>query len=215
MKVRLRPIVVASMFAASASNVAAQAQAPPADSPRAVMENYLEGLKALDQDRMNRYYADTVTSRSLTGDESPVDRQAMRSMRDFERAVTTSWTYRIVAVSGDRVSVELTEANEFYDLLGVGTRTQAVDYFVRDGRIYRMETTGRKHVSGDFTSAYKDFKRWLSTTAAARDPKIMEGGGIVFDRHSAALLRPWLERWAAERKRKELSGSGLSALTTN
>jgi len=38
---------------------------------------------------------------------------------------------------------------------------------------------------------------------------------IVFDRDSAALLRPWLERWAAERKRKELSGSGLSALTTN
>ena len=213
MKMSLRPIVVASVFAASASNVAAQTQAPPADSPRAVMENYLEGLKALDQDRMNRYYADTVTSRSLTGDESPVDRHAMRSMRDFERAVATSWTYRIAAVSGDKVSVELTEANEFYDLLGVGTRAQAVDYFVRDGRIYRMETTGRKHVSGDFTSAYEDFKRWLSTTAAARDQKIMREGGIVFDRDSAGLLRPWLERWAAERKRKELSGSGLPALT--
>ena len=118
-------------------------------------------------------------------------------MRDFERAVATSWAYRIVGVDGDKVSVELTEANEFYDLLGVGTRTLSVNYYVRDGRIYRMETTALRHASGDYPRDYDDFKRWLSATPAARNPKIMRGNSIIFDRESAALLRPWLERWAA------------------
>ena len=47
-----------------------------------------------------------------------------RDMRAYERAAGTRWGYTIDSVQGDSAFATLTESNEFYDLLGVGPRTQ-------------------------------------------------------------------------------------------
>lgn len=205
MKASLFHVVVACELLLPVVAVAGQAPGGSGPSVRDVVVSYLEGLKNLDQDQMNRSLADSATTRSLGGDESRIDVNASRRMRDFERGVNTWWQYTIVDVTGERVTVELQEGNDFYDLLGVGARTQTTHYFVGGGRIIRMETTARKHGSGDFASVYEAFKKWLFTTPAARDSRIAGDGVLIFDGDSARLLRRWLVRWAAERRPRDVS----------
>lgn len=179
---------------------AACAPAPASsDSAREVMLSYLAALEALDQERMNRLLADEVITRSPDGRERPMDRERLRKMRDFERSFGTSWTHRILEVSGEWVKVELLEKNDFYDLLGVGDRTSVREYRIRGGRIDRMEVLRERHEEdSDFAAVYERFKRWLSATPAGSDPRLMRDGRVLFDGESAPLLRPWLELWAAE-----------------
>jgi len=193
---RAFPFLTALLLGANATS----APAPMASgSPREVLLAYLGALEALDQEGMNRFLADEVTTRSPDGRERTMDREYLRRMREFERAVETSWTHRILKVSGDRVTVELVEKNDFYDLLGVGDRSSVREYRVRRGRIDRMEVLQERHEDGgDYAATYERFKRWLSATPAGSDPRLMRDGRVLFNGESAPLMRPWLERWAAE-----------------
>ena len=179
----------------------AQADSLSGNSPRSVVTRYLNALRRLDQDEMDRFLADTVILRSMDGDEWTLDRTYSRDMRAFERAMRTRWSFRVRTADGERVTVALAEANEFYDLLGVGTRTQVEHYFVRGGRIDRMETIALSHESGDYSKAYEGFKRWLSHTPAASNQRLTrdEGKTLIFNGVSAGAMRPWLQRWAKER----------------
>jgi hypothetical protein len=149
---------------------------------------------------MNQYLADDVVLRA-DGEEHMIDRRRAADIRAFEQALNTKWSYRIKGTAGERVAVELTEANDFYELLGIGKRTQAEHYFVRNGRIHRMETVALSHESGDYTKAYERFKRWLSTTTASKDPRLTRDGA----RPCGSIARaptpcaPWLQRWATKR----------------
>ncbi len=169
------------------------------NNPKRVISSYLKALKSLNHDRMNQYWAEEVILRSPNGSERTLDREFMREMRDFEREMNTLWSYRIKQVAGERVTVEMMEKNDFYDLLGVGKRTQVEVYFVRGGRIYRSETSNITQENGEFGSSYERFKEWLSKSAAAQDGRIMREGHLIFDGESAKRLRPWLKLWSIER----------------
>jgi hypothetical protein len=179
----------------------AQANSLSRNAPRDVVTRYLKALQKLDQNEMDHLLADTVTLRNMDGDEWTLDRMYSRDIRAFERAMKTRWSFRVRTAHGERVTVALTEANEFYDLLGVGTRTQVEHYFVRGGRIDRMETIDLSHESGDYSKVYESFKRWLSHTPAASDQRLTrdEGKTLIFNGESAGAMRPWLQRWAKER----------------
>ena len=167
----------------------------PGSDPREVVASYLDGLKALDQDRMDALCAPGMVSVGPDGSERTVDRESRRRMREFEREMHTSWTYRIEAVEGERVTVELFEHNDFYELLGVGRRAQEEVYVLHDGLIRRAETRSVRQEHGDYATEYARFKTWLMDTPAATDARIVRDGGLIFDAESAKRLRPWLERW--------------------
>jgi hypothetical protein len=172
----------------------------PANDPREVVSAYLRALEALDHDAMERYWAPGLVWVHADGSEEPASSDSSRKMRAFERGMRTSWTSRIRRADGERVEVEMTEKNDFYDLLGVGKRSQRETYSVRDGRIHRSETREVRHERGDFRTEYARFKAWLLKTDAARDPALVRDGGLVFDGPSAERMRRWLERWKREQR---------------
>ena len=179
-----------------ALKLAREQQSTSSSSPREVLSSYLKALKSLDHDGMERHWAEKVTTRYRDGSEEVLDREFSRKMRDFEREMKTVWSYKIMEVTGERVTVRLIESNDFYDLLGVGRRTQIAIYYVRDGKIFRDEDGGyQRHQYGDFATRYASFKTWLTKTPAAQDPQIMQGQSLVWDAKGAKALRPWLKRW--------------------
>jgi ketosteroid isomerase-like protein len=164
--------------------------------PRQVVRGYLDALRDLDQDRMDAYCAPDLVWVGADGSErKPPDPAAAREMRAFERGMNTVWTYRLLEVDGERISVEMTEQNDFYERLGVSRRTQREVYVVRQGRIHRMETKDMRHERGDYRTEYARFKEWLLSTPAASDPDLVRDGGLRFDATSAKRMRPWLEKW--------------------
>ena len=170
--------------------------------PRGVVSGYLDALRNLDQKRMAAYCAPDLVWVGADGSErKPADDRAARDMRGFEREMRTVWTYRVLAVEGGRVSAELSERSDFYELLGVGRRTQQEVYVVREGLIRRMETRDVLHARGDYKTAYARFQQWLLNTPAASDSCVLRDGALVFDAKSARRLRPWLEKWSRERGR--------------
>ena len=87
-----------------------------------VMRQYLEALKRLDQDALERFFAPDAVLQRADGTQVPLDRRQNRRFREFERGTHTQWTYKIVGVKRDQVTVILTEQSEYYKLLGVGKR---------------------------------------------------------------------------------------------
>jgi len=168
----------------------------PSAEPGTVVASYLDALAALDQNRMDSYCAPDIAWIGADGSERKVDAKSRRDMRDFEREMRTTWTYRILSVESGRVTAELFEQNDFYDLLGVGPRSQDEVYAVEGGLIRRMETRDVHHEHGDFQAEYARFKKWLLSTPAAKDPDLVHDGGLLFDAKSAKPMRRWLEKWS-------------------
>jgi hypothetical protein len=168
--------------------------APDADPLRTVCP-YLEALQELDHGRMAQRWAPDVVTVGADGERGTVDLPAAREMRAFERKMRTRWVYTVDSVRADSVFVTLLEANDFYDLLGVGTRTQGAVYVVTGGRIAEMRTRSVSHPQGEFGAVYRQFKRWLLDTAQVRDAAMVKGDGLRFTAASAGPMREWVERW--------------------
>lgn len=181
-------------FAILATSLLGPCDAPEADPLRTVCP-YLEALQELDHRRMAERWAPDVVSLSAGGERDTVDRLAARDMRAFERKMRTRWVYDVDSVRADSVFVTLLEANDFYDLLGVGTRTQDEVYVVTGGRIGEMRTRSASHPQGEFGAVYRQFTRWVLDTAKVRDAAMVEEGGLRFTGASAGPMREWLERW--------------------
>lgn len=167
----------------------------PETDPLRTVCPYLAALQKLDHKRMTAHTAPAMVSIGTDGRHRPADPQAARDIRAFERKMRTRWHYSIDSVHADSVFVTLWEANDFYDLLGVGTRTQAEIYIVADGRIAEQRTRGFTHPGGEYLPVYQGFKRWLLDTMRVREPKLVGEDVLHFTEASAEPMREWLERW--------------------
>ncbi len=171
----------------------------PCDAPDAAplrtVCSYLDALQRLDHQAMASLWAPDAISVYKDGTRAAVDPERARDMRDFERETRTRWLYAVDSVRGDAVFTTLREANDFYDLLGVGARTQREIYVVRRGRVGEMRTLDYSHPGGDFGSTYTAFKRWVLDTMRVRDEELVADGGLRFTGKSARPMLEWLERW--------------------
>jgi hypothetical protein len=166
-----------------------------APSPATVVQRYLMALRASDHARMNVLWAHDVVSESRDGSLHQVDRERMRSMRGFEQAMHTKWSWAIVSVAQDSVTVRLTEENDLYRTLGSGTCTQTVVYVVSDGHINRIRTTNIAYSGRPFPETFRPFESWLLSTDAASDPELVREAHMRFTSVSAQHLDPWLRKW--------------------
>jgi hypothetical protein len=159
------------------------------------MRKYLDALKTLDQDALEKFFAADAVFQRADGTQVPLDRRQNRRFREFERGTHTQWTYRIVGVKRDQVTVILTEQSEYYKLLGVGKRTSMVVYEVRDGLVHMIRTLGQVHESGDEGEAATAFHEWLDHQPAAAGIGLVRDGHLVYDAVSARTMLPWLRKW--------------------
>ena len=170
---------------------------PVAPAAHTVTE-YLRALQNLDYQRMAQYWAADSVSVSSSGHELPIDRDRMRSMRDFERSEHTTWSFAIQSAEGPNVRALLTERNDLYDALGVGTCTEVVLYRVAHQKILRMETLRISYSRRPFPEALHEFEQWLAQVGASQDHLLMRDGHLLFSESAAVHLTPWLTSWARE-----------------
>ena len=182
------------LIALLATGLLAPCDAPGADPLRTVCA-YLDALQRLDHQGIVSLYAPDAIWVHTDGTRETVEPENGRDMRDFEREMRTRWRYAVDSVRGDSAFTTLEEANDFYDLLGVGTRTQREIYVAKRGRIGEMRTLGYSHPGGDFGATYTAFKRWVLDTMRVRDPELVGGDVLRFTGKSAPSMRKWLERW--------------------
>jgi hypothetical protein len=164
-------------------------------APISVVQAYLSALKTFDHDQMAHIWADDAVSVAVDGASHPVDRESLRSMRGFERALNTKWSWTIGQAAANDVTVRLVESNDLYGSLGAGECIQTVVYSVRAGKITRMATKDIRYSGQPFRQRLEAFQKWRLTTAAASDPTLFQGGHRRFTAESARNLRPWLEEW--------------------
>lgn len=188
----------ASAAALSVLMLAASAKPP---QPEAVVLAYLNALKELDGQRMLNLLASAVADGKY-GKPQPVETDRVLSMRGFERAMRTQWSWTLGDRHGHDVSVSLREVNDFYEALGVGVCRQTVVYSVTDGKISSIETKEISYGGRPYREAFPAFEAWLLRTPAGSDPTIVRDGHLLFTSASARALEPWLRAW------RERSGSG-------
>jgi len=166
------------------------------DGPRAIVEQYFRGLAALDQEKMAAFLADPYVWHYRNQDRvyHPGD---MRGVRQMERILHTHWKYRIVGVQGEEVKVEEIEDNDAYQLLGVGKRTKAASYFVRSGKIYRIDSAEYTHEHGDWHEVNRSFAQWLATQPPEDTARVLKGGEAVYSAASAPQLLVLMKRYRA------------------
>lgn len=166
--------------------------------PCRTVDAYLRALKAFDPDRLEPLVDPAF--RRADGSHTPFDPERNRAHREFERGTRTRWKYSILGIDGERISVLESEDNDFYRLLGVGVRTQIVEYGARNGRVYFAESKVLVDENGVYIRAYRDFATWLRRQPAASDPEVMKDGDLVFSIASAPKILGWLRKYRQSRK---------------
>lgn len=148
--------------------------------PGAVVRGYLRALQALDSAGMNRYLE---------------NRTANPDMRAFEREMHTKWAWRIRSIEGSTVVADETEANDFYDALGLGKRFQTCVFTVQADKILQLDVSDIRHERGNYREAYASFLDWLKAQAGANDPRFLRNADLRFTGESARALKPWLKKY--------------------
>ncbi len=167
----------------------------PQGDPLRTVCPYLDALQRLDHEAMAGLWAPDVVWVQTDGSRPPLDRERTRDFRDFEREMHGRWFTAVDSTHGDSAFITRREANDFYDLLGVGDRTQREMYVVRGGRIGEMHILSSFQPGPDYDSVYAAFKRWVLDTLRVRDPKLVGDDVLRFTGKSAPAMRGWLERW--------------------
>jgi len=170
------------------------------DSCRTV-DSYLRALKAMDAERLESFIDPAYRSKRADGSETPFNPERNRRNRGFERGTKTRWTYSILGIDGDRVTILAGEENEFYRLLGVGVRTQVTVYAAKNGRVYFAQNLTLVDEHGKYEDAYRAFVTWIrQQPAALADPEVVKGDDLVFSAASAPKLLDWLRKYRQARK---------------
>ncbi len=106
----------------------------PATDPGIVVRAYLDGMQALDADRIYAVLAEDYRLFD-NGSSRLHNRERARATIEWERGMGARWTYRILSVRGDTVTALLEEESEYFTLLGLERGVQVRSYVVRDGNV--------------------------------------------------------------------------------
>jgi hypothetical protein len=167
-----------------------------AQDPVAVVRGYLAATKALDAARMHRYLTDDYTLVDTNGQERAYRRHLTAPICAWERGMNTRWSYRLLGVNQNQVSVILIEHNDYWKLLGLGSRTQVIVYIVESGKIKKSLVKHLVEERGTQDEAFGRFKTWLLAQLKQPEPELVTPEGrLIFDGKSAPRMRYWLRQW--------------------
>lgn len=183
---------------------ALQVDAPAAESleaPEATVRRLCEARKALDAAQMEAVLAEDYRGEQSDGSEIAYDRERGRQTADWERVMSTRWDYRILGVDGSAVTVLLTEESAYFDLLGIGTRTQVTVYFVDGGKVSRSLSKLDVQKHGSQAQEFRRFHAWLLQQIEQPEPELIgPDGRLIFDGKGAARMLHWLTKWHEAQK---------------
>lgn len=177
------------------------AQAEPADRgmqepPVETVRRLCEARKALDATQMEAVLAEDYRGVQPDGSEIAYDRERGRQTADWERVMGTRWDYRILGVDGSAVTVLLTEESAYFDLLGIGTRTQVTVYFVDGGKVSRSLSKLDVQERGSQAQEFRRFHAWLLQQIEQPEPELIgPDGRLIFDGKGGARMLFWLKKW--------------------
>lgn len=189
----------AAASAKGRDGVVTRAQPPaaaPHDAPVETVRRLCEARKALDAGQMEAVLAEDYRGEQPDGSEIPYDRERGRQVVEWERVMNTRWDYRVLGVDGDAVTVLLTEQSAYFDLLGIGTRTQVTVYFVEGGRVSRSLSKLDVQERGSQAREYRRFHDWLLQQMEHPEPELVgPDGRLIFDARGASRMLVWLRKW--------------------
>jgi hypothetical protein len=164
--------------------------------PVAVVRGYLTATKALSAEGMLAWLADDYRLVDTNRQERAYRRHLAAPICDWERVMNTRWSYRILGVNQNQVSVILVEHNDYWRLLGLGSRTQVIVYIVESGKIKKSLVKHLVEERGTQDEAFGRFKTWLLAQLKQPEPELVTPEGrLIFDGKSAPRMRYWLRKW--------------------
>lgn len=170
----------------------------PQEPPVETVRRLCEARKALDAVQMDALIADDYQAEQPDGSKISYDRSRGRQTADWERVMGTRWDYRVLGVDGNAVTVLLTEQSAYFDLLGIGTRTQVTVYFADRGKVSGSLSKLDVQEHGSQSKEFRRFHAWLLEQLEQPEPDLVgPDGRLIFDGKGAARMLPWLAKWHA------------------
>lgn len=170
-------------------------------TPLAVVVGYLEAVKAMNPEQMNKQVADDYKLVPTDGPERLYNQDLAYPITDWERGMNTRWSYEIINEHQNTVTVISTEKNDFFTLLGLGQRTQVSEYSVEGGKIIRSVSKVVVERFGTQSDAYRKFTSWLFSQPELSEPDLIDSNNrLIFNGKSAPRMLYWLRKWDSLKK---------------
>jgi hypothetical protein len=137
----------------------------------------------------------------LGGDLAIVGRDNARALHEWERAMETRITYSACAASGQAVTCEASEENDFLRVAGLGPITYRASTIVfENGRVVRMKATLSEESARVVSEYMQPFLAWASESAPnAVHAFLADDGTFRFGFDSAMTFKRLVRAYAASR----------------
>ncbi len=189
-------LLVAAVSALLFNNPAAPA--PPPSELLASLRAYQEAANRHDWSAVRPLMAENAVI-ELGGDLAIVGRDNARALHEWERAMETRITYTACAASGQTVTCEASEVNDFLRVAGLGPITYRASTIVfENGRVVRMSATLSDESARAVAEYMQPFLAWANE-AAPRSVHAFLGddGSFRFGFESAMTFKRLLRAYAA------------------
>jgi hypothetical protein len=161
---------------------------------------YVAAMNSHDVERAVSFYADDlVCKRKGEKRECCCQKKQLRAFREWEIPMEARFDYKVLQVSGDRITVEIVEFNRFHEALGV-ERPVTEEYLFRDGLIREINTLNIRDAKRPLSEAIKEFEEWLAEKPSKQLAGLMKEGHLIYDGEAARKLLPFLEEWQQLRR---------------
>jgi hypothetical protein len=168
----------------------------PVNEAAAIVSTYCDARKAMDAAQMEKCIADSFFLVSDNGSATLYNRSSAYPICEWEQLMNTKWTYTILGIDSNVVTVLLKEENDYYELLGLGAGVQVTEYTVKENKIEKGVSKLFITEKGTQSKAYRLFSAWLFSQPGLSEPDLVRSDGrMIFDGKSAPRMLYWLKKW--------------------
>jgi hypothetical protein len=161
---------------------------------------YEATYNAHDIEKLMSFYADDIRF-EIVGVWVKSGKHAMRELAEWDRATNMRMTISDISVSGDSVTCELVETNDWWQLAGIGeVLYEPCTMIFRNGVMTEMRAKMASSSVEAYMKAWPAIYEWASQNRSEVLAELLPDGQFTYGEGPA---RKWLEllrEWRASRK---------------
>jgi hypothetical protein len=174
-----------------------------AQSSELVVKQFCDAMASLDANQMFRFIKEDYYLVDTEGNRRLYNRKLAETMCKWEKEMDSKWTFEILGVDGNTVTVLLKEYNAYYTLLGLGHSIQVSQYTVENGKIQKSQSRLFITEKSSQSVEFNNFRVWLFDQKDLNEPSLIRpDSSIAFDGQSALAMRKWLQRYSKSLEKK-------------
>lgn len=160
-----------------------------------LVRDYEATYNTHDVERLMAFYADDIRF-EIAGVWVKKGKKAVRELAEWDKATNMHMTISDIKVSGDTVTFNLVETNDWWEIAGIGgVHYEPSVMIIRNGLISELRATMTQASLDAYARVWPSIMSWASEHRSEELAELLPGGEFIYGMEAAKKWLVLLQEW--------------------